>query len=63
MFGVCVRESVCTCAAVYDHTCISADCRVVCHPDCKDYAVLPCIPSVPTPKKKHNVSVHVSEMT
>jgi len=34
------------------------DCRVICHPDCRELAPLPCIPSVPTPKKKQHVRIY-----
>jgi Rac GTPase-activating protein 1 len=32
------------------------DCRAFCHSDCKDKLSLPCVPNVPTPKKKHKES-------
>ena len=34
------------------------DCRIVCHPECREQVPLPCIPSVPTPKKKQTVSLN-----
>ena len=34
---------------MYVHTVI--DCRSLCHPECKGKVPLPCVPSVPTPKK------------
>ncbi len=45
----------CICTYVHMMSSLPPDCRAICHEDCKTKVPLPCVPNVPTPKKKQLV--------